>query len=112
MLWYKAWMETRWRFLIGLALLMLSAGGLVLTYPQVVKLLSAAPKLDLGGVLGRRVMEAVELAKNYRGYVWSHWFGQNLTQMWSLFAVLLGSGGMLSQASGGGTLFTLSLPAT
>ena len=23
MLWYKSWLETRWRFLIGLALLML-----------------------------------------------------------------------------------------
>ena len=39
MLWYKSWLETRWRFLIGLVLLMLSAGGTVLTYPHVVKLL-------------------------------------------------------------------------
>ena len=30
--------------------------------------------------------------------------------MWALFAVLLGTGGLLSQASGGGALFTLSLP--
>ena len=30
MLWYKSWLETRWRFLIGLVLLMLSACGTVL----------------------------------------------------------------------------------
>ena len=32
--------------------------------------------------------------------------------MWTLFAVLLGTGGLLSQASGGGALFTLSLPVS
>lgn len=112
MLWYKAWLETRWRFLIGLALLMLSACGVVLGYPEVVKLLPLAPRVDPGGEIGRRVMEAMELARSYRGYVWSQWFRQNLIQTWTLFAVLLGTGGLLSQASGGGALFTLSLPAT
>jgi ABC-type transport system involved in multi-copper enzyme maturation permease subunit len=112
MLWYKSWMETRWRFLIGLALLMCSAAATVLTYPQVVKLLPLAPKLDLGGEIGRRVAESMELSRSYRGYVWSQWFRQNMIQLWALFAVLLGTGGLLSQTSGGGTLFTLSLPVT
>jgi hypothetical protein len=31
MLWYKAWLETRWRFVIGLVVLMASACALVLT---------------------------------------------------------------------------------
>jgi hypothetical protein len=112
MLWYKSWMETRWRFLIGLALLMCSAAAIVLTYPQVVKLLPLATKLDLSGEIGRRVTESVDLARDYRGYVWSQWFRKNMMQMWALFAMLLGTGGLLSQTSGGGTLFTLSLPAT
>jgi hypothetical protein len=112
MLWYKSWMETRWRFLIGLALLMCSAAAVVLTYPQVVKLLPLATKLDLSGEIGRRVTESVDLARDYRGYVWSQWFRKNMMQMWALFAMLLGTGGLLSQTSGGGTLFTLSLPAT
>jgi hypothetical protein len=112
MLWNKSWLETRWRFLIGLVLLMLSAGSTVLAYPQVVKLLSGVSKADLSGEIGRRVAESMELARDYRGYVWSQWFRQNMTQMWALFAVLLGTGGLLSQASGGGALFTLSLPAT
>ncbi len=112
MLWYKSWMETRWRFLIGLAVLMLSAGSTVLIYPEVVKLLPVVAKPDLSGEIGRRIAEAMELARDYRGYVWSQWFMQNMPQMWGLFAVLLGTGGLLSQASGGGALFTLSLPAS
>src|SRR5260370_15354436 len=35
MLWYKSWLETRWRFLIGLVLLLFSALSTVFTYPQV-----------------------------------------------------------------------------
>ena len=112
MLWYKCWMETRWRFLIGLGLLMLSAAATVLAYPQIIKLLRLAPQIDLGGELGRRVSEQVALAREFRGYVWSQWFQQNMLKMWIVFAVLLGTGGLLSQGSGGGTLFTLSLPAT
>lgn len=112
MLWYKSWLETRWRFLIGLALLMLSAVSTVLAYPEVVKLLPLVPKLDLGGEIGRRMAESAELARDYRGYVWSQWFLQNMPKNWTLFAVLLGTGGLLSQASGGGVLFTLSLPAS
>lgn len=112
MLWYKSWLETRWRFVIGLGLLMLSAAGTVLVYPQVVKLLPMVSNVDLSGELGRRVTESVELARDYRGYVWSQWFGQRLTQQWSLFAVLLGTGGLLAQSSGGGALFTLSLPVS
>ena len=63
MLWYKSWLETRWRFLIGLVLLMLSAATTVFSYPQVVKLLPMVPKIHLGGEIGRRVAEAIELAK-------------------------------------------------
>jgi ABC-2 type transport system permease protein len=112
MLWYKCWMETRWRFLIGLGLMMLSAAATVLAYPQIVKLLGLAPQIDLGGEIGRRVQEQVALAREFRGYVWSQYFRLNILQIWLVFAVLLGTGGLLSQVSGGGTLFTLSLPAT
>jgi ABC-2 type transport system permease protein len=112
MLWYKSWLETRWRFLIGLVLLMCSAGGVVLTYPRVVELLPLVPAVDVGGEIGRRIRDAVELARDYRGYVWSQAFRQNLTQMVTLFAVLLGTGGLLSEASGGAASFTLSMPAS
>ena len=112
MLWYKSWLETRSRFLIGLALLICSAGASVLTYPTVQKLLTTMPPVDLGGEIGRKVQEAVILSGSYRGYIWSHVFGQNLAQLWTIFAVILGTGGVLSQMSGGGGLFTLSLPVS
>jgi hypothetical protein len=112
MLWYKSWLETRWRFVIGLVLLMFSAASTVFTYPEVVKLLSGMPTPELGGTLGQRVSETLALARDYRGYVWSQWFRQNLVQTWGIFAVLLGTGGLVSQASGGGGLFTLSLPVS
>lgn len=113
MLWYKSWLETRWRFLIGLALLMLSAGAVVAAYPRVMKLLPLVPTVDAGGELGRRIREGAELVRTYRGYIWSQWLRQSLANMMTLFAVLLGTGGLLSQASsGGGALFTLSLPVS
>jgi hypothetical protein len=112
MLWYKSFLETRWRFLIGLALLMLSIVGTVLAYPRVVKLLPLVPLTDTGSEIGRRLQEIASLSRSYRGYIWGQALRQNVTQMLSLFAVLLGTGGLLSQASGGGGLFTLSLPVS
>ena len=112
MLWYKSWLETRWRFLIGFALLVLSAMGCVFGYPRVIELLPAAASIEANGEIGRRIKEGVELASTYRGYVWSQWFSQELLQMWTLFAALLGSGSVFSRAAGDAALFTLSLPAS
>jgi hypothetical protein len=67
--------------------------------------------MDLAGDRGE-VREAAVLASSYRGYVWSQWYRQNLIQLWTIFAVILGTGGLLSQMSGGGGLFTLSLPVS
>ena len=108
----KSWLETRSRFLIGMAILMLSAAGAVIAYPRVVRLLPLVPTMEVSGELGRRIREAADLMRDYRGYVWSQWLRQSMTNMLSLFAVLLGTGGLLSQASGGGALFTLSLPVS
>jgi ABC-2 type transport system permease protein len=112
MLWYKSWLETRWRFVIGLLVLMMSVTGTVLAYPRVAQLLTQMPDLNLQGEIGRRVAAAVALSGQYRGYIWSQWFVQNMPQMWAVFAAVLGTGGLLSQVSGGGALFTLSLPVT
>ncbi len=112
MLWYKAWLETRWRFVIGLAILMVSACGTVLAYPQVMRLMPLASTIQADGEIGRRVQEAVALAREYRGYIWSQWFRQNLIQMWTVFAAILGAGGLVAQSSGGGALYTLSMPAS
>jgi hypothetical protein len=114
MFWYKSWLETRWRFGIGLALLMVLAVGVVFDYPAVQKLMPLARNADLdaGGTLSGLIRQAAETQRDYRGYVWWQWYRQNLTQTWTVFAVLLGSGGLLSRASDGAVLFTLSLPAS
>src|SRR5262245_12675929 len=112
MLWHKAWLETRWRFVIGLVVLMLSACGTVIAYPRVMELLDTAPQISASGEIGRQIRETVALSRDYRGYVWSQAFRQNLIQTWTFFAVLLASGSVLSQAFGTGTLFTLSLPVS
>jgi ABC-2 type transport system permease protein len=111
MLWYKSWLETRSRFLIGLILLMGSAIGVVYTYPQVLKLMPLVPNVRLEGEVGRRVMEMAELSREYRGFIWAQWYRQNLPQIWTIFAVLLALGGLFAQGSKG-ALFTLSLPAS
>src|SRR3954462_8126664 len=95
MLWYKSWLETRWRFLIGLALLLCSAAGAVLSYPQVLKLLPQVPP-NVDGLVGETTREAAAQARSYRCYVWCCWFRSNLTQAASLFAVLLGTASFLS----------------
>jgi hypothetical protein len=112
MLWYRSWLETRWRFVIGLALLPLSAGGIVLAHPRLMQLLPLASQVDPNDAIGRQVLEAAQVMASYRGYIWAQWFAQNMTSQWTLFAVLIGTGGLLAQSSGGGAHFTLSLPVT
>lgn len=62
------------------------------------------------GALGRAILESVAAERTYRGYIWFQWFRNNLSQLATLFTIVLGSGSLLSSAAGAGTLFTLSLP--
>lgn len=109
MLWYKSWLDTRWRFLIGLALLLCSAAGTVFTYPQLAKLLPLVPA-NMPGTIGDEIRKSVEVMRSYDGFVWANWFRQNLAEMATIFAALLGTAGLLSQS--GGALFTLSMPVS
>lgn len=110
MLWYKAWLDTRWRFVIGFVLCVCGAWLAVFGYPRVTRLIAVAPAIDATTELGRRVREAVELSRGFRGYLWMQWFRQSMVQSVTLLAILLGSGGVLTH--GGGELYTLSLPAS
>jgi ABC-type transport system involved in multi-copper enzyme maturation permease subunit len=112
MLWHKAWLETRWRFITGLVLLVCSAATSILLYPKIVPLLKMGPPPGLTGELGARVAEVLQLSQTFRGYLWSQFFNNNLPTLWSIFAVLIGTGGLLSQVSRGGAIFTLSLPVS
>src|SRR5256885_16676415 len=112
MLWYKSWLDTRWRFLIAFAVLLLMAAGIVLNYSVSAPVLPglADRPLDTTTAMGRLLKEAIRLEQTYRGFVWMQWFRQNLLQTGTLAGVVLGSGSVLSGSTGG--LFTLSLPAS
>jgi hypothetical protein len=113
MLWYRFWLETRWRFASGLALLLFSAIGVVLAHREMTGLLPVLPQnVDPDSDLARRILETATLAREYRGYVWTQWFRQNMANLWVLWAVILGAVGLLSQRSGGAAVFTLALPVS
>jgi hypothetical protein len=110
MLWYKSWLDTRWRFVIGFALCVCGAGLAVVGYPRVTRLIALAPAVDTTTEVGRRVRDIVELSRGFRGYIWAQWFRQSMVQSVTLLAILLGSGGVVTH--GGGELYTLSLPVS
>jgi hypothetical protein len=108
MLWHKAWLDTRWRCLAGLAVLLLSAMGTVFGYQLVSSRALDIPTPQGSGMVAAAIREALELSRTFRGYVWLNAFSQNLAQLGTLFAIILGSGGLRTEARG--TLYTLSLP--
>ncbi len=108
MLWYKAWLETRWRFVCALVL---SAGLCVIVIcaqPWVESLQLEAR--GMGGQFDELIREAMALVSTYPGYVWSQWFAKNLLNIWTFFAVILGAGGVVAESARGSALWTLSLP--
>jgi ABC-type transport system involved in multi-copper enzyme maturation permease subunit len=117
MLWHKAWLETRWRFAIALLILTVLASGNVFDYLATQRLLPgvtasvAVPAAEATGIAGA-IRDAIEIQKDFRGFIWYQAFRQNLTQMGVFFAILLGCGGILSESAKGSALFTLSLPVT
>src|SRR5262249_50339209 len=106
MLWYKAWLETRWRFLIGLLLMLCCAALVVFEYPSVVRLMRQLPAVAADGEVGRRVEEEVRLSRQFPGFVWSHAFRQDLATVGTFFSVILGVGGLLPRTGGDATVFT------
>jgi ABC-type transport system involved in multi-copper enzyme maturation permease subunit len=115
MLWHKAWLETRTRFVVGLLILTVMAGAKVYEYlvtqralPLAESMLSDADTSPLGAA----IREAVEVQREFRGFIWYNTFRDNLATMGVLFAVLLGCGGLLAESKKGSALFTLSLPVT
>jgi hypothetical protein len=109
MLWQKSWLETRWRFVIGAILLSCSAAVTVFTYPTVRELLSLVSG-NATGALGRQIQESAELARTFRGYIWSESFAGNQRQWITLFAILLGTASFFAPSRGAS--FTLSLPVS
>ena len=116
MLWHKAWLETRGRFLAGLALCAIVSLGSIYDFRATERLLPVVRNidpstLDTSGPLGAAIKEGLEAQQTFRGFVWFQWYRENLTHLVVVFGALLGAGGLLAK-SGGATLFTLSLPVS
>lgn len=110
MLWYKAWLETRWRFYIGLIVLAAIAILTALTQPLVLKLIPSFQGVQ--GKFGEELRAAFNLMRDYRSYIWMQWWAKNLVQAWTVLAVLIAAGGLVTETSRGCALFTLALPVT
>ena len=111
MLWHKSWLDTRWRFLGGLAVMACSAVAIVLAYPRLMALANSTT-IDASGPFAEEIQEAIGLSREYRGYIWGQWFRQTPIQLMVLIAALLGSGGLVGQSNPRSQLFTLSLPVS
>lgn len=109
---YKSWLDMRWRFIIGLGVMLCSAATSVFLYPQIVEMLPMAAGIQAEGALGEEIRKAVELSSTFRGYEWNQWNKESLASLGTLFPVLLGAGGMFAAGAGGGTFYTLALPVS
>ncbi|RPI62295.1 MAG: hypothetical protein EHM50_04240 [Lysobacterales bacterium] len=112
MLWHKAWVDTRWRFLLGLTVLLVLACGSSFTFPRARDFFAS---MQLPVVADEEAAAAfrdqLELMRSFRGYVWSQWFSQSFPVLLTLVAALLGSGSPLVKG-GSGALFSLALPVS
>lgn len=107
MLWYKVWLETHFRFVLGAAAIWALCAFCVFCRPTAVarwmELLRLHPDWHRPWWIDRAINE-------YPFYIWLILFDGWLRYLWAGFAVLIGIGG-LTQESGRGTAgFTLSLP--
>ncbi|HJU43637.1 MAG TPA: hypothetical protein VJ691_12505 [Vicinamibacterales bacterium] len=114
MLWHKAWLETRWRFIAALAILTVLTAANVYEYVLAQRMMPVAESLSSGdpSPLGAMIRDAVAVQREFRGFIWYNAFRDTLTNVGVLFAVLLGCGGLLAENKKGSALFTLSLPVT
>jgi ABC-type transport system involved in multi-copper enzyme maturation permease subunit len=116
MLWRKFWLETRWRFVSAVVILTMIAGAKVFEYLATARLL---PQIDASvissnasGLVASAIRDAIETQKDFRGFIWYRGFRDNISGLGIFFAILLGCGGLVSEATKGSALFTLALPVT
>jgi hypothetical protein len=113
MVWRKAWIDTRWHFFVGLAIVLVAVCGTVASYDEMQRLLPQleSSNVEANGRVAAAITEAIEAQRTFRGYIWYGLFADNLTFLAVLLAAVLGSGSPFSGA-GRGMLFSLALPAS
>ncbi|HEV7859601.1 MAG TPA: ABC transporter permease subunit [Pyrinomonadaceae bacterium] len=107
MLWYKAWLETRFRFLIGAALVCALCAFFVLGNPFILGTWSEHQQLHPAEAELPWILRATT---DYPYFIWHFLFARLLQQLWVLFAVIIGLGGLSRESAQGTAGFILSLP--
>lgn len=109
MLWYKAWLETRFRFLVGALMILGLCAFFVIGNPLILRQWNEDLRLRPELYNPPWLFQAME---DYPFFIWHFLFQDMLQKLWVLFAVLLGFGGISRESAQGTAGFTLSLPAS
>jgi ABC-2 type transport system permease protein len=109
MLWYKAWLETRLRFVIAAILICGCSTFFVLGNPFILNTWREWQQLHPQEHEQAWILRATV---DYPYFVWHFVFRILLQQLWVLCAVLIGLGGLSLESAQGTAGFTLSFPTS
>lgn len=109
MLWYKSWLETRFRFLTGAALVSAVCAFFVLWNPFILGTWQEHQQLHPQEAELPWILRATD---DYPYFIWHFLFRSMLQQLWVLIALLIGFGGLSRESAQGAAGFTLSLPVS
>jgi ABC-type transport system involved in multi-copper enzyme maturation permease subunit len=98
MTWRRTLTETRLRFLLALAGIVLIGFAVVRAYPEIHSLSQKHPGAS----------STVQGA--FHSYAWAWWYSFNFAILWTIAACILTSGGLVDEARRGTAAYTLSLP--
>lgn len=109
MLWYKAWLETRFRFFIGIVLICATCAFFVLGNQFI---LGTWREYRLQNPERTELPWILQATNDYPYFIWHFIFRSLLQQLWVVLAVLIGFGGLSREIAQGSASFTLSLPVS
>ncbi len=107
-LFYKAWLETRVRFLAGLVAVAIVCVYQIQQHAGFVR--GATQDFQTHNV--SRSIWAVLGVPEYGWYLWDYLYVYFLQQVWALFAVLLAFDGLIREKASGTVSFSLGLPVS
>src|SRR5437773_2454987 len=109
MLFYKAWLESRLRFLVGLAVVT----AVCILYIRLRPILVPGWIMDLQNPQWSGRPSWLYLGvHDLNFYAWHFLYENKLQQVWVLFAILLSFGGLVREKEQGTSAFSLSLPVS
>lgn len=108
MLLYKAWVETRVRFLAALIAAAIVCIYNIQSHAWLVKMWTR----EWESPHGYHFVWMPLGIHDYGWYLWHYLYNNYLQQVWALFAVLFAFGGLIRERSSGAVLFSLGLPVS